>query len=174
MITVKNEKEFIEQYDKFYDKIFNFILRSVLSREKAEDLTANTFLKALRYIKTKNKEIKKFSAWMYRIATNMLIDSHKQYKKNKKVSIDDENNKLNNLSKSYNGNSIEKYADFCLVRDALKELNPEERMIIELLYYENKNYSEISKILKIKETTLRSKIHRTLKKLKPHLTDIMG
>lgn len=61
------------------------------------------------------------------------------------------------------------YVDFMAVRQELKKLKPEESLIIELYYFEHRSYAEIAEIVNIKETTLRSMLQRSLKKLKERL-----
>ena len=78
MINVKNGDidSLVPLFDKYHIKLYNFFLRLTRNRETAEDLTSNTFFKALDYIKKKNPKIKNFSAWIYKIATNELLKHH--------------------------------------------------------------------------------------------------
>ena len=93
----EDEKSFIKLYDKYYKKIFNYIFRSILHKETSEDLTSNTFLKALNFIKKKNPTIKNFSAWIYKIATNEILMHHRYKGGKNNVSLDDEKNQLQNI-----------------------------------------------------------------------------
>ena len=52
----------------------------------------------------------------------------------------------------------------------MQKLKPLEIIMIDMHFFENKNYSEMSKVLKIKENTLRSKMHRILQKMNKLLT----
>ena len=165
----ENEKSFLKLYDKYYKKIYNYIFRSILHKETAEDLTSNTFFKALDYIKKKNPKIKNFSAWIYKIATNELL-MHLRYKRTKNIiSLDDEA-QLQNILKDDRINPIDKHIDFLTVKKAMENLKPLEMIMIDMHFFENKNYSEMSKVLKIKENTLRSKMHRILQKMNKLLT----
>ena len=67
------EKSFFNIYNKFYDKILNYLYRSTSHRETAEDLTGNTFVKALNYMKKNKVKIDNLSGWLYKIASNELI-----------------------------------------------------------------------------------------------------
>jgi len=158
-------KSFVELYDKYYNKIFNYIYKSVLNKETAEDITSNTFLKALNNIKEKNPKIGNFNAWIYKIATNEVLMHHRYMKDKKTFSIDDEEMQLHNLLESKHANKIDKYIDFISVKNAMKNLKPIENIIINMYFFENKDYAEISGILNINSSTLRSKLHRILKKL---------
>lgn len=159
----EEEKDFLKLYKKYHSKIYNYIIRKLFNKEAAEDLTSQTFLKALDNINKYNPEIKNFNAWIYKIATNEFLLYHKYIGSKKNISIEDNENILSDLL--HNENKIDKYLDFITVKKAIENLKPLEKNVIELYYFENLDYSEISEILNIKENSLRSIVHRTLKKL---------
>jgi RNA polymerase sigma-70 factor, ECF subfamily len=161
----ENEKDFIELYKKYFPKIYNYIYRKFFNKEIAEDLTSNTFFKALDFIKKNNPEIKNFNAWLYKIATNE-INMHLRYMKDKKnLSIDDNESSLIISSENSNEGALNKFIDFMALKNALVKLNVKEQNIIEMHFFENLDYREISEILDIRESSLRSIIHRALKKI---------
>jgi RNA polymerase sigma-70 factor, ECF subfamily len=163
MNSFETEKIFIELYDKYYKKIYNYILRSVLIVEIAEDLTSNTFFKVLNYFKKNNQQINNFSSWLYKIATNEILMHHRYNGGKKYISIDENNIQIEIMDKS--NISSDNFIDFFVIKNAIKKLKPKEIVIIETYYFENLGYEEMSKIFNIKEVTLRSLIHRILKKL---------
>ena len=165
MISVTSEREFIALYDEFFPKIYNFILRTVSLPEVAEDLTSNAFADALRYIKTKDVEIKNFSAWMYKIATNEVLKYLNSKRKKPTLSIDDEKKQLGNYLVDERSDKTERFAQYWTVKQALKKLKPEEAVIVEMHFFEDKKYDEMAEILNLKETTIRTRVHRILKKL---------
>jgi RNA polymerase sigma-70 factor, ECF subfamily len=61
-------------YDRYSDPIYRFVYRRLGERETAEDLTAEVFFKALRAIDSYRPQTAPFSAWLYRIAQNAVID----------------------------------------------------------------------------------------------------
>lgn len=161
----EQEKSYIGLYDKYYKKIYNYLFRKTFDKELAEDLTSNTFLKALDVIKRKNPQIKNFSAWIYKIATNEFL-MHHRYKKGKdKISLDDEQNNLREIMNGRTEKFFETHTQYIAVREVLKKLKPDDAALIELHFFEHKTYTELSEILNVKEVTLRSRIHRILKKL---------
>lgn len=162
----EDDKDFISLYNKYHPKIYNFIYRKFFNVELAEDLTSKTFLNTLSYISKKNPKIENFNAFIYKVATNE-INMHLRYMKDKKnISIDDESNNLNNILKNGKSNSHELYAEFFAVKNEIMNLKETEQKIIELHFFENLEYNEISEILKLKQSTIRSILHRALKKLK--------
>ncbi|MBN1798318.1 MAG: sigma-70 family RNA polymerase sigma factor [Spirochaetales bacterium] len=169
MSPVIYEHEFLSYYDKFYKKIFNFILRHVFHRETAEDLTSQTFFKALRHVKKNTPDINNFNAWIYKIATNEILMHHRKKGTKNTFSIEEEQDQLKTVLVEQKSVAPDMYVDFMAVRQELKKLKPQEALVIELYYFEQKSYAEIAEIVNIKETTLRSMIHRSLKKLKERL-----
>ncbi len=168
-IDIQNlEKSFFDIYDKFYEKILNYLYRSTSHRETAEDLTGNTFLKALAYIKRKKVKIENLSGWLYRIASNELISFYR-YNSKRKNNIPYENGKHDNTDRKNKG--LNGHLEFVDIKDKLEMLKPMEKIIINMHFFENRDYKEMSDILKIREDTLRSNIHRSLKKLNKLLTD---
>jgi RNA polymerase sigma-70 factor (ECF subfamily) len=162
---------FRKLYEEYYDKIFNYIFRNVYRRELAEDLTSQTFLKALRFVKKNQPDIENFNGWIYRIATNEVLKDYRKKGKKMHLSIDDELLQLKDFLKDTRSNVESTVSTQMDLRRALKKLHPEEVIIIELYFFEHKKYAEIAAILNIKETTLRSRLHRTLKKIKGHLQE---
>jgi RNA polymerase sigma-70 factor (ECF subfamily) len=61
-------------YDRYCEQIYRFVHRRLGSHEAAEDVTAEVFIKALRAIDSYMAEKAPFSSWLYRIATNAVID----------------------------------------------------------------------------------------------------
>jgi RNA polymerase sigma-70 factor (ECF subfamily) len=61
-------------YDRYCEAIYRFVYRRLGEREAAEDVTADVFFKALRAIDSYRPQTAPFSAWLYRIAQNAVID----------------------------------------------------------------------------------------------------
>ncbi|MCD6550128.1 sigma-70 family RNA polymerase sigma factor, partial [bacterium] len=80
----KEPEAFGKFYDKYYPQIFGYILKRVVDLEIAQDITSETFFKALKNLwKFRWKNIS-FCAWLYRIANNEIAN---YFRKNKKYSI---------------------------------------------------------------------------------------
>jgi RNA polymerase sigma-70 factor (ECF subfamily) len=69
-----NAEAFGELYDRYCDKIYRFVYRRLDHREAAQDVTAEVFFKALKAIDSYRPATAPFSAWLYRIAANAVID----------------------------------------------------------------------------------------------------
>jgi len=76
-------------FDKYYQPIFGYILRRTANVALAQDLTSQTFLKALKKLKRFKWRNVPFSAWLFRIATNEVNAFYRYQKRHKKILIED-------------------------------------------------------------------------------------
>jgi RNA polymerase sigma-70 factor, ECF subfamily len=167
--SLVDDERFLEIYDEYYDRIFGYILRGVHNRETAEDLTSETFFKALRRLKVAD-DVRSPKAWLYRIATNEILMHHRYYRK--KVFVDCETEEFQSFL-LLNGQTFaaaDRETDVLALRQAMETLKPVERAAIEMRFFEAIDYGEMAEILGKKEVTLRSILHRSLKKLNAALT----
>jgi len=112
-------------YEAYIEKIYGFIYRRVFHKETAEDLTSETFMKALERIKSFNPEKGSFGVWIYRIARNTIID----YSRTKKVHSDIEDmpalaSKTDIVREAVANQSLEE------VMEALRKIKAEHRTIL--------------------------------------------
>lgn len=168
--TVTSVQDFLDLYDVFFPKIYNFIFRDVWHVETAEDITATVFEKALSFIKRHNIVIENFQAWIYKIATNELFSHLRKKGRKKTLSINDESLNLENLLPDERQDPS-KYADFMDLKRAIGILKPKDALLVELHYFEKRDYAELEEILGERQVTLRSRIHRILQKLEVLLTE---
>ncbi len=158
-----NPEAFGKIYDKYLDRIYRFIFFRVSSKEQAEDLSSQVFLKALEYLDEKRK-INNLQAFLYQIARNLIIDFYRD--KKEVVSLDGEEAKElqdNHLDISEEINTrleIEK------TKKALREIRDEYKEVIILYYLEELSIREIAQILEKNKGNVRILIHRALKALR--------
>jgi RNA polymerase sigma-70 factor (ECF subfamily) len=67
-------------YDRYVDQVFRFVARRVRDRQAAEDLTSETFLRALRNLDAFRRPGGDFGAWITTIARNLIINHHESYR----------------------------------------------------------------------------------------------
>ena len=150
-----NLESFSLLYDKYFDKIYRFIYYKTSSKEVAEDLTSDTFLKALEAIKRFKGD--NFQAWLYKIARNNVIDSYR--KKKSTVNVDD----LWFLGEK---NNIEKDYEKKEVYELISQLDGKQSEIVLLRVWENLSYKEIAQIISKTEAACKVSFMRALNKLK--------
>ncbi|MDQ7010156.1 MAG: RNA polymerase sigma factor [Candidatus Gracilibacteria bacterium] len=159
----------VEKYEK---KLLNYILRITnISYEDAENLLQDIFLKVYTNINSYNSEYS-FSSWIYRIAHNYTIDYYKKHKNKQNIDInsgnDDEN--VNFLELLQSDENIEENIltkELILkIKKILNTLDIKYEEILILKFLEEKNYREISDILKIPEGTVATLINRGKKQFR--------
>ena len=159
------QKNFEEIYDRYVDKIYRFIFFKVSSQEIAEDLCSETFLRAWKVFKNQN-EIKNQSAFIYRIARNLVVDHYREKGRTQVVSADyvslidpEENSEQKSLLDS----------DLGTIRFALNKLKDNYQEVIICHYIDDLSVSETAKMLNKSEGAVRVMVHRALKALKKEL-----
>ena len=156
------KNDFIKLYDKYLKQIYNFIYYKTSHRETAEDLTSQTFIKALNNLETFHfQDNASFSAWLFTIARNNVSDYYRSYKNIKDIDdvwdlADDEDISLDYEFKERSA----------WLRKYLKELNNAQREIIILRVFQDLSYKEISKINGKNENASKMEFSRALKTLK--------
>lgn len=131
-------------------KVYNYILQMVKDRNLADDIFQETFVKAITTIKQgRYAEAGKFSAWVCRIARNLIIDNFRQEKVEATVSTDDSNFDVLNR-KDLSEDTIEDMlidsqiqAD---VRRIVKQLPESQREVLIMRYYKGLSFKEIADI----------------------------
>lgn len=176
IVLIKKAKEgdqnaFAELMGKYWNSIYFMILKMINNESDAEDLTIETFGRAFKNI---NQYIPNFafSTWLFKIASNNCIDFlRKKSKKNIMINIDDyENNDYKNdkdtvnIIKSDTLNPEEvliKNQKKIILHKLIKQLTPQYRKIIELRYFKELSYSEISEKLNINISLVKVQLFRS-------------
>ncbi len=69
---------FGELYERYFEGIYAFVYARLKTRTEAEDATSEVFLKALRGLPAYRRSEQSFSAWLYRIAANLVVDGYRR------------------------------------------------------------------------------------------------
>ena len=155
-----------EIYRKYFSSIYNFFFYQLLHKENAEDLTAQTFLKAVEKLDTYDRKKGSISTWLWKIAQNTLIDFYRS--KKCEISLDEEDSGiLDVLSVSFE----EQYEKIASPKrrelyQALTQLSERERILLYQKYFLGKSYIEISKEFHLNKSTLATILQRAREKLR--------
>jgi len=156
-----NLQDFGVLYDQYIKKIYNFIYFRTQHKETAEDLTSQTFLKALEKINRYSDKLGAFSSWLYQIARNTVIDYWRTLKKTK--NIDD----VWGLSDNYDvPKDLDTKIQLEKISESLRLLNVEQREIIIMRVWDGLAYREIAEITRKSEAALKMIFSRTINKLR--------
>lgn len=158
-------------YDIYVDEIYRFIFFKVSSKEEAEDLTGEVFLKTWQYINEKDaKPVDNLRAFLYQTARNTVIDYYRT-KGSREESIDemDDGEPLRaDLAdpKQDLAEKIELSSDFETAKKALQKLKGEYREVIMLRFVQEMSIKEVAEVLGKPEGSIRVLLHRAVSSLK--------
>ncbi|WP_456460426.1 RNA polymerase sigma factor [Reichenbachiella sp.] len=150
-------------YKKYFEVIFRFIHRKTDDENLAADLTSKVFMNAMHSLGKFELRGVPFGAWLYRIATN---ETNKHYRDNKKRLLSLEDHKVNLVMTCSDLDDADIEQKQKVLTELISELEDEEVRILELKFFENKNFKEIAYILDKKESAVKMKMYRSLDKLK--------
>ena len=157
-----DKDQFVKLYDKYLKQIYSFIYYKTSHRETAEDLTSQTFFKALRHLENFNfKKNNSFSAWLFTIARNTVVDHYRSFRASKDIEdvwdLASNEDLFQDLLKKEKINKV-------LIH--LKELKVQQREIIILRVFQDLSYREIGEIMGKGESACKMDFSRALKRLK--------
>lgn len=160
-------ESFVALYDRYVAQIYRFVFFKVKSKEEAEDVTSDVFLKAWQYCQ-ENREIGSFSGLLYRIARNCIIDLYRRTSARPEavalevdMDVVDQNNYQQNT---------ENKLDAAAVLESLHKLKQEYQEVLTLRFIDGLEIDEIATIVGKGQINVRVTLHRALKRLK----DITG
>ncbi len=168
----KHDKQaFAELYDKYYSQIFGYTLRRTADIGIAQDVTSQVFFKALKNIGQFHWRGAPFSSWLYRIASNEIADTFRERKRKREyIKNNSDAPSISNPSPENElvlaEEELRKHEDFLYIREGVSRLPVKYQEVITLKYFEHMQLKEIALILGKREGTVKSLLHRGLKKLK--------
>lgn len=158
----RNPQAFGELYEKYFDRIFNFIYRQTDDEDLTADLSSQTFLIALKNVDRYQFRGVPFSAWLYKIASNEVNKHYRKQKQTKVFSI--EEIRLRELMEQANEEFDEEIIQRLM--DYLRDLPTEMLHVLELRFFEDKDFKEIAFILDITESGAKMRTYRALDRLR--------
>ena len=136
---------FGELYARYVDRIFNYVYYQTGNTHDAEDLTARVFQRAMNHIHNYTDRGVPFSAWLYRIAHNLVANWHRDRSRKQEIPIND----LPVLPAR--GDHPESKLVRTEEQDALliiiRKLPPERQQLLILKFVENHSNAEIGQIM---------------------------
>jgi RNA polymerase sigma-70 factor (ECF subfamily) len=159
----KDPKAFGILYEKYFDRIFNFIYRQTDDDDVAADLCSQAFLSVLKNLERYEYRGVPFSAWLYKIASNEVNKYYYKQKNRKVFSLEEVRvRELIELSNDemWDEDLIKRLLNY------LKQLPTDMLQVLELRFFEDKNFKEIAFILDITESGAKMRTYRALDRLR--------
>ena len=159
-------------YDEYYQPIFGFMYSRTHNAEVAKDLTSETFFQALKNIhKYKPQKGASFKSWLFAISVAQVGNYYRSRMKLFEVTTEEAPEIVAreefrpDIAYRMGEDAQELKAQIDLVNKLMKQLNQKQQDILTLRFFSKLSVPEIASTLRMKEGTVKSHIHRALKKL---------
>jgi RNA polymerase sigma-70 factor, ECF subfamily len=143
----QNDQEaFAELYEKYFDKIYRYIVFKIGDKFEAEDMTQQVFLKVLRSIRSFKWQEAPFSAWLYRIAHNQIVDHLRQHTRRPTSQLEEAVTDCKQTETSPQ-QLIETRLDMEELVTAAKKLTPAQNEVIALRFSSDLPIAEVARLM---------------------------
>lgn len=154
------EKEFIKLYDENVAAIFRYLFLRVNSKEMAQDLSSDVFLRAWQYVKNSQEELNNPKAFFYKIAKNLLTDFYRK-KSRTEISLDDITAQIPDLDQNP-AEIVNINLELEPIKQVLSQIKDDYAEVVIWYYLDELTISEIAKILDKSEGATRTMLSRAL------------
>lgn len=149
-----------ELVDRWQKQLWHYAYQVTGSEPVAWDVVQETWVAIIKGIR-KLEDAAVFPRWAFRIANNKCSDWLRKQQRQRKLA-----DELSNQAKEQTKHLSKEWQARSALNKAIKKLAPDQRSLITLRYGEGFNTSEIARILDVPEGTVKSRLHRTLEKLR--------
>jgi len=164
----KDDKEaFGELYERYVQKIYNYIYYRTSNTHDAEDLTARVFFRAMSHIGNYVDKGVPFQAWLYRIAHNLVANWHRDQGRRKIIALDDY--VAHSLKSEAPDRLAEELEEQEQLMEAIHRLPEDRQQLLLLKFIDQLSNAEIGEIMGRTEGAIKSLYHRTLLALRDEL-----
>ncbi len=159
-----NNKAFASLMNRYRDSIYYMLLKMVNNPSDAEDLTIEAFGKAFRNLDLYTPKFA-FSTWLFKIATNNCVDFIRK-KQLSPTPYDNLQDSLDNVTVNIQSDlpdpeeSLINRQKIAALKDIVNQLKPRYKSLIELRYYKEYSYEEISSELNLPIGTVKAQLYR--------------
>jgi RNA polymerase sigma-70 factor (ECF subfamily) len=160
VVRAKEDPEaFGQLYERYVDKIFNYIYYRTGNHHDAEDLTARTFYQALKHVHRYVNRGVPFSAWLYRIAHNLVANWHRDRSRRQVIALDEI---ALTMPRQNPESDLESEDDQRLLMRLIRRMPDDRQQLLILKFVEQMSNQEIAQIMGRSEGAIKSLYHRTL------------
>ena len=158
---------FGELYDKYVDQVYRYIAYRVPSSQVAEDLTSETFLRALRRISSFTWQGRDVGAWFVTIARNLIADHYKSGRYRLEMTADDVSTVSGAQPQTAAGpeNEVLEGMQNRVLLEAVKQLNAEQQECIVLRFLQGMSVTETAQIMGKNDGAIKALQYRAIRTL---------
>lgn len=164
------EADYLEAFDTHSDALFRHAFFRLSSRDRAQELTQEAFLKTWDFLR-KGGDVRDFKSFLYRILNNLIID---EYRKKKSSSLDEilEDDtgafeaRMSEGSRADAETELDERMIGARIRERLEELPTMYREAVTMRFIDELSPKEIAELLGESENVISVRIHRGISKLK--------
>lgn len=153
--------------------VFTLAMRFTRSREDAEEVAQDSFLKAFRNLRSFQGQ-SRFTTWLYTIVYTTAM-THLRKRRHDFVSLDDDQHPVNtgNYQTDGAGLLLEKKIERQYIEKAIERLLPDDATILTLFYLGEQSLEEIARTMGIPAGTVKVKLHRSRQRFRIQLEHIL-
>lgn len=157
---------FARLVQRYQSYVFTLVLRFTSSREDAEEISQDIFVKAYRSLADFRGEAK-FSTWLYTVVRTSCITFLRK-KRLDTTSLDNERIflQLESTDSGLKANIVEQKSRHAVLNDAIRLLTPDDSQILTLFYKGEQSLEEIGRIMRLDPNTIKVKLHRARNRLR--------
>ncbi|AKL96590.1 RNA polymerase sigma-70 factor, ECF subfamily [Clostridium aceticum] len=170
-IRLKSNKTAANQLiAKYYKEMYAYVYKQTLNKELSLDLTQEIFIRVLQSIDNYDERKASFRTWVYRIATYRIVDYYrsKYYKYNSLVTLIDDYDIEDDEDFTI---SVEYKEDVEKVMEIANKLDISNQQVLRLKLFADYTFKEISEILQVPESTVKTKYYSAIRKIKKDLEE---
>lgn len=157
-------------YDRYVGRIYNYIYYRTGNQHDAEDLTSRVFTRAIRHIPKYEDRGLPFSAWLYRIAHNLVANWHRDNSRRQIVELD-ESYRLPSGQEQPEAKVVRSEQEAFLM-DLVAKLPEDRQQLLILKFVDHLSNAEIGEVMGKTEGAIKSLYHRTLLSLRDEVKDL--
>ena len=162
-----DEEAFAQLYEEYFNRIYRYVVLRVGNEMEAEDITQQVFLRTLQSIGSFKFKGPPFSAWLFRIAHNQVVDCLRKRTKRTTVPLDDV------IIPVYSNTQgeMEKELDIEWLKSAVQHLTPAQREVISLRFTSELATAEVAKIMGKSQGAIKALQHSAIVTLRKALAE---
>lgn len=162
---------FGQLYERYVDRIYNYIFYRTGDAREAEDLTARVFYRALAHMEEYRQRGAPFAAWLYRIAHNLVANWHRDRSRRHDIRLDDMIAVPERVESNDPEHRVQQDEETRRLLGAMGTLPAERQQLLILKFVDGMSNAEIAQVMGRSEGAIKSLYHRTLIALRDQLEE---